>query len=221
MILNKYKLFLLLWGNEHLKSPCVKIILTNLLELNLKTHRKRPNGFTIIELMIALLIMSSLGLGVANFMRRSTANLKSGSISDEMQTRATLVNKLLKNDISQAVYLNVSCAGNPANGSATVSCSDIKVRGGITPLPGMNKDDVNGLSGFGLPANLTANSSSLPEINDGIRILQFDLSSSYNCRLYANHIGAANPSITAGNGLLSKMVMKNTLSSRKDKKEVS
>jgi type II secretory pathway pseudopilin PulG len=124
-------------------------------------NSKSNKAFSIIEIMIVLLLMSALGMGVMNFMRQNQANLKTSDISDEIRTAASSVNKLLKNDLSQVVYLNVSCADNQANTQSTVACSDIKIRSGITPLPGVDKTDVTALTSFGIPANLSADPATL------------------------------------------------------------
>jgi type II secretory pathway pseudopilin PulG len=156
-------------------------------------HSKLP-GFTIIEIMIVLLLMSALGLGVMNFMRRNQATMKSANISDEMRTTAATVNKSLKNDLSQVVFLYPSCADT--NTDATLACSDIIIRGGITPLPGVDKSDIDALADFSLPSNLEDDQSSLSKEADSVRLVLFDFADSFNCRLYGDHAGE-NPSSAA------------------------
>lgn len=154
------------------------------------------NGFTLIELTIALLIVSFLGIAMANYLRKSNVNMSSSDASSELHSHLSVLQKMLTEDIRQAAYINPSCATNPASSSATTSCSNLKIRGGIMPMPGTTASAIDELTNFDLPSNLEYSTSALSESSDALRLVVFNFSDSTNCRL--NPYKTSNPSSTSG-----------------------
>ena len=160
---------------------------------------KRSRGFSLTELMVASLLIAALGMGVTSYLKKSKSTMVTGDINDTVRNSSSFVQKLLTSDLQQVVYLNPSCDTNQASSVATTLCSNVKVRGGITPLPGLDKTGVNALTSFGLPGNITASTASLSNSNDGIRLLEFNFANTFTCRLNPRHSGV-NPSQTSGTG---------------------
>ena len=151
--------------------------------------------------MITFLILSALGMGVTQFLKKSTGTATDSQGSEENRQRLQLITKTLKEDLQQAVFLNPSCAENPAPNPASAintPCSDVSVRGGVQPYPGTALSTISALSSLSPPANLEAATSSLAILTDSLRILSYDFTGSFNCRL--NRGRAINPSQTAGQG---------------------
>jgi hypothetical protein len=155
-------------------------------------------GFNLIEVSIGMLLTSMLGLGVTQYMKKTNVTLRGTDISDDLRTSLNLVEKKLMDDIKQAAKVYPSCDTNQATSAATTTCSSLKIRGAFTPLPGVDQADVNALTTFALPANLTSAPSSLAKTSDALRIVQYDFSQTFDCRLNSSHTGGANPSTTAG-----------------------
>lgn len=132
--------------------------------------------------MISILIVSLFGLGVFSYLGRSSANLKSSDISNEVNASAELIQKFLRDDIEQVAYLNPAC-GSHAPSTGTVPCSDIVIRGGITPLPAVDKSGVELMTNFSIPANISSDPDNLTSTNDGLRLAIFDLRGVSNCPL--------------------------------------
>lgn len=145
--------------------------------------RGRKAGFTLVEVLIALLLVSTLGMGISLYLQRNTQTLRSSDQGSDIERNSTITTRLLTQDIRQATYLNPSCAGNPGNADATVACNLIPVRGGILPLPGLNQAAVDLLGNVSNPATLTMDPSLLPSVNDGLRLIQFDFDQNFECIL--------------------------------------
>jgi len=132
-------------------------------------------AFTLIELMIALLLVSTLTLLMTNFFKKSSGNLSESERANVLESEALLTTKFLNDEIRQAVYLNPSCVGNPmVAANTTLACAGVIIRGGIVPLPGMTQEDVTALTDFTTPANIAAAAATLTEDNDSIRLVLFD-----------------------------------------------
>jgi len=148
---------------------------------------KGQRGFTLIELMIALLIVSSLGLGLSSYLKRSSQSLRTSEQAADIERSSMLISRILSQDIRQVVYLNPSCLGNAANSDVSISCADIPVRGGIVPLPGLNLTAVSNLTNFESPPTLETPEGDLPSINDGLRLVLFDFDTNFDCPLLRSH----------------------------------
>jgi len=158
-------------------------------------------GFTLIQTMMSLMIVTTLSMGMTKYLKANQSNLRSGDLAGEVRTSTQVVHRRLTDDFKQIAKVNPSCTGNPASGvTVTTLCTDIKVGGPIIPLPGYNKGDVTSLSNMSTISNLTAASASLTNGNDAIRVVLYDFTGSMNCRLNSAHVGA-NPSTTAGSAL--------------------
>ncbi len=162
------------------------------------SHKMRSRAFTLIELASSVLLFSFMALTYTNYLKKNQNNLRSSDSQGVLQSSASVVQKLLSEDLRQTAYFTPSCIGNPGLGTATTPCTDMKIFGGYTPLPGTTKTAVNAISNFGLPNNIADAQASLSESSDSLRIVVYDLSSAYNCKL--NSYRASNPSTTAGNG---------------------
>lgn len=162
--------------------------------LHLKNYRSY--GFTIIELMISLLIITLVGLSYTNYMKKNQTTIRQSDMEVALNNEAGLIEKLLNQDLSQVARVNPSCADNPLTTGTSTACSDIKIKSGYVPLPGTTKTAVNALTDFSLPTNLEADTASLTTDSDGLRIISFDFSTTMNCRL--NNFRSTNPSQTAG-----------------------
>jgi len=134
----------------------------------------KARGFTIIELMIALLLVSSLALLMTNYFKKSSGNLSESDRANSLESEAQMTTKLLGDEIRQVVYLNPSCVGNPMVGGVSLACVNVIVRGGIIPLPGASQEDVNALTVFSSPANLVDDPATLTDDNDAVRLVLFD-----------------------------------------------
>lgn len=136
-----------------------------------------------VELMIALLLVSSLGLGISIYLQRSSQSLRTSEEGGDIEQSSLLLSRMLSSDIRQAVYLNPSCVGNAATDEVSTNCADIPFRGGIVPLPGLNMESLSSLANVQLPPTLEANASSLTSPQDGLRILLFDFDQDFHCPL--------------------------------------
>lgn len=134
---------------------------------------RNKNAFTLIEIMIALLLVSSLGLLLTNYLRNSSRNMASADRSGELRDQTLITNKLVSDDLIQAVYLNPSCADNPARATATLDCDEVIIKGGITPFPGYSQEDMDLLVDFQVPSNLEDDPGLLTDDNDAIRVVLF------------------------------------------------
>ncbi len=164
--------------------------------LLLRQKQSKKSGFTLIELVIALLVMSGLGLMVANYMRKSSGNMTSTDVASDLASTGLLVQKMLSEDLKQVAFVNPSCDTNKAITSVTTLCSNVIVRGGITPLPGVELTAVNAMTSFGVPANISNSTASLTSSSDGLRLVLYDFTTPINCKL--NSYASPNPSTTAG-----------------------
>lgn len=144
-----------------------------------------------------MLSISALGLGLANYLKKNSTNLQSSELDREIDTDTRVINQQIDLDLKQAIYLNPSCADNPKNAEATIACSEIKVRGGITPLPGKNRDDLNALTNFRVPSNISDAPGDLPLESDAVRIVQFDFDSEFDCALYKDRPSDDNPAMAS------------------------
>jgi hypothetical protein len=149
--------------------------------------------------MIVILLTSALGIGITSYMKKNQSGMRSADLNDEIRSSGEYLRKKLMDDLQPLVFVNPSCATNLPTGATniTVPCSDIKIRGGITPLPGALKADVEAMSDFAVPGNLTASVSSLTNSSDAIRLVQYDFTNAVNCRISRTHAGGPNPSTTA------------------------
>lgn len=155
--------------------------------------RKTPKGFSLVQLSIATLLMSSLGIGVTTYMKRQNLELRKSDLRDDVRTSGGVAAKLLIDDIKQAVFLNPSSTTNPASSSVTTPASAIQVRAGVTPIPGVSKEDVDAMTTLWLPSNITADASDLEKSSDAIRLVEYDYTGTWGCRLNPRHSGS-NPS---------------------------
>jgi hypothetical protein len=146
----------------------------------------------LIELMIGLLLISSLGLILTSYFRKSSENLASGERSSLLESESLMTSKLLSEEIMQSVFLNPSCDNNPLSAAVTLDCDEVVVRGGVIPLPGVSQEDVSAMVDFETPANIEDPSNSLTDDNDAVRLLQYD--ADIECPL--DRAQANNPSLT-------------------------
>ena|GEM_PF-2211015 len=144
----------------------------------------RKKAFTFIELMVSLLLLSAMMLGFSTYIKKNESHLKLADISQNVRQGSNVAENLLKRDLQQVVYINPSCIDNAPTGvTVTAQCSNIKIRGGLTPYPGYLKSDMAALTDFSLPGTLTANYQELPYDSDAIRIALFNFSDGFNCPL--------------------------------------
>jgi prepilin-type N-terminal cleavage/methylation domain-containing protein len=139
-----------------------------------KTGLQKKRAFTLIEIMISLLLVSSLGLLLTNYFRKSSQNMASSERTGILEDDSLLTSKFLTEEIMQSVFLNPSCTDNPMDATVTLDCDDVVARAGVTPLPGVSKEDVDSMVDFETPANIDDPSNSLTDDNDAIRLVQFD-----------------------------------------------
>ncbi|MBN8555779.1 MAG: hypothetical protein J0L93_10070 [Deltaproteobacteria bacterium] len=163
-----------------------------------RSKKWRRNGFSLIELSISLLLVSAFGLGIAGYMKKTNTTLRGADITDDLRTSLGLTQKRLMDDIKQTAKVYPSCSSNQASSAATAACTDLKIRGAFVPLPGTDKADVDAMTGFALPSNLSDSNSTLSKSTDSIILAQYDFSQTFDCRLNSSHTGGSNPSTTSG-----------------------
>jgi prepilin-type N-terminal cleavage/methylation domain-containing protein len=144
---------------------------------------RKKKAFTLVELMIALLLVSSLGLGISLYMQRSSQTLRTSEQASDIERNSMITSRILSEDIRQVAYLNPSCAENPANGESVTPCAQVPVRGGLIPLPGLNQAAVDALPNMNNPPTLTADPLTLGSVNDGLRMVIFDFATDFDCSL--------------------------------------
>lgn len=154
--------------------------------------------------MIALLVISAIGMGITRYLKKTASVARDSQGTEENRQKIQMISKLLREDLQQAVYLNPSCTTNAApNSSSPINtpCSDIQVRAGIQPYPGTNLSTIDALSVLTPPANLESATNALGVANDSLRILRYDFTGSFNCRLNrSTAVRPTNPSQTSGTG---------------------
>jgi len=133
--------------------------------------------------MITLLLVSALGLGIANYMKKNNEVLSSDTTIQEVNGDVNTLNLQLSRDLEQVAYINPSCNDHPMNSSTAIDCSSILIRGGIIPLPGTTKDDVTAMIDFNLPSNYDSAENTLTKDDDSIRISVFNFTDNFNCSL--------------------------------------
>lgn len=148
----------------------------------MKKNRSSQKAFSLIELMIVLLIVSAIGIGMTNYLRKSSEGLREADLDSSMAQVDLVVSRMLSEDLAQAVAIFSSCSDN--NPQSSVACSTVPVRGAITPLPGLSLSNVEILNSFSLPTQATTPANGLFFESDAIRILVFD--STQPCLLNAN-----------------------------------
>lgn len=156
--------------------------------------QKQYGAFTLIELMIAILLLSAITMGMAKYLKSNSASMSTSTLSEEMQSTLSRIRSKIDADIKQAVGLNPSCEDNAPSTFSSGDCSSIEVLGGIVPLPNSYQADVDGLTTMDSPANLTDSSSGFTNHSDALRILQYDFEGGFNCSLNSRHTSSANPS---------------------------
>lgn len=150
--------------------------------------------------MIAFLILSALGLGITQYLKKQQMSMRDATATGMNRQQMTLLEKTLRDDLQQIAYLNPSCIENPApNVTVSTACSDLQIRGAITPYPGTELSTMTSLANYQPPANLSDSPGSLSSPYDALRILRFNFHGSFNCRLNRSH--PMNPSTTAGQGM--------------------
>ncbi len=136
--------------------------------------KKKNRGFTLIEIMIALLLVSSLGLLLTNYIRTSNRKLAEGERTGILEEETQISSRVLSDDISQTVFLNPPCDDNEMSSSTTLDCAELVIRGGVTPLPGTSMEDVDAMVNFLVPSNLEDDPATLTDDNDAIRLVLYD-----------------------------------------------
>lgn len=126
-----------------------------------------------------MLLLSTLGLGIANYLKNQRQQLSDSELKSGITSNSSLVSKTLARDIKQAVALKPSC--DDTSGVAA-DCDQIVVRGGITPLPSLDRDGVSALNFYGVPGNIGDAPNTLAD-NDAVRILLFDFEEEFDCPL--------------------------------------
>lgn len=162
-------------------------------------RRKYNRGFTIIELMISMLIVSALGLGIATYMKTNQSTMRESDLTELNRQKTQMVQLLMSQDLQHVVALRPACTDDsPPNPSFTVStaCSSVPVRSGITPLPGLTKTDVDSLAVMTVPSNWDDDVANLTGESDAVRVLVYDFEDSFSCPL--DQSLDENPSQTAG-----------------------
>ncbi|PIR22659.1 MAG: hypothetical protein COV44_06710 [Deltaproteobacteria bacterium CG11_big_fil_rev_8_21_14_0_20_45_16] len=156
------------------------------------TREARVSGFSFVELSIALLLFSMVGLGVFSYFKNSGRQMSDSQSSSQLTKVSSILSDQLKLLFSQAVHYVPSCLDNPLAPNATIACADLKFFGGITPYPGHSREDIDALNDFDLPDNLE--SQYLNAEMDAARIIRFDYQDSFDCSLYKDH-ASNNPSL--------------------------
>ena len=152
-------------------------------------------AFTLVELAIAILIVSALGLSLSQYLRRNSEALLQSDRGRQIDQETDQVSNRLSRIFQDVAFLNPPCVDNPANSNSTINCSVIKVRGGITPLPAWEWSDLNAQSSFQPSANLTGDPASFENLNDAVRVIKYNFSgSSFDCSLDSSV--AVNPSVS-------------------------
>lgn len=158
------------------------------------------SGLSLIELMIAVTLLSAVAIYATRFLKQNNSTLSESDSFQELRTSYERIRGKIDADLKQAVALNPSCDDNQADAFLDGDCEELLVRGGVTPLPDADKDAISAMSSFAPPANLSDDPAGFTGSNDGIRILQYDFTGTFNCRLNPRHTATANPS-TSENAL--------------------
>lgn len=161
---------------------------------------KTSCGFTAVEILIALLIVSFLAIASTNFLRSSSIRLADEQKISQNSESSILLQKKLMDDLKNIVSLNPACADNPPSTFISGACSELKVIAGITPLPASSREDLDELTDF-LPSESVEAGASLSKSTDAIRLLLYDFTGSFNCKLNPRHTSTPNPSRSIGTGL--------------------
>ncbi len=153
----------------------------------------RKKGFSFVETMITAFLVSSLALGLSIYMKRAGIELRSSDQSENLRIQSQAAELALKNDIRQIVFINPSCDSNaPAERDIGASCSEIIIKAGVTPYPGESRQTINARFDLEISQNTSANRSDLNFLSDAVRLVLFDFSENYFCRLDSST--TANPS---------------------------
>jgi len=158
----------------------------------LHTRESRLEGFSFVELSIALLLFSMVGLGAFSYFKNSNRQLVDSQSSSQLTKVSSLLSDQLKLLFSQAVHYVPSCLDNPLAPNTTIACDSLKFYGGITPYPAHSQEAMDALNDFDLPDNLE--SQNLNAEMDAARIIRFDYQDSFDCSLYKDH-ATNNPSV--------------------------
>lgn len=133
---------------------------------------RNRKAFTLIELMIAVLIVSAIGLSLTSFFKKSAKGLRESELNSDLSQGEILATRMISDDISQAVAFESACQGN--NPTSGVLCSDVPIHGSISPLSGLNKTDVEGLTYWSLPPSATTPANALGFHSDALRVMIFE-----------------------------------------------
>jgi len=157
--------------------------------------RNNHRGFSLIELMIAIALLSFLGLEIAQYLKRQQATMLASESSEANLQRSEIVKQLFNGDLKNAVYIQPSCEENPGpNRDVDRPCAEIKIPSGFMIYPGAGYTELNGATDILPPDNLEANVEDLTYASDAIRFALYDFEGSFNCSLSKEE--SVNPSIT-------------------------
>ncbi|PIR22177.1 MAG: hypothetical protein COV44_09165 [Deltaproteobacteria bacterium CG11_big_fil_rev_8_21_14_0_20_45_16] len=157
--------------------------------------RKFTSGFSLIELMIAITLISFLGLEIAQYLKRQQATMLASEATEANLQRSEIVKRLFNEDLKNAVYIQPSCVEKPGpNRDVDRPCADVKIPSGFMIYPGAGYSDLNEATDLLAPANLEANVEDLTYASDAIRFALYDFEGSFNCTLSKEQ--SVNPSVT-------------------------
>lgn len=146
--------------------------------------RPQNHAFSFVELMIAGLIFSALGLSISIYLKQNQTQLSTSDASEELRSASRVIEKVLKDQFQQIAFINPICDTNAPTGVASVAlCSNLKVFSGVIPYPGKQQSHMQAASDFALPGTLETGDSTLDSSNDAIRFAQFDFEAGFNCPL--------------------------------------
>lgn len=161
-----------------------------------KSHTRMgfsSSGFSLVEVMIAVLLASLLSLMGINFLKANSSRLADEQVSNQSSEGLALLQKQMLADFRNLVALNPACDDNAPTTFISGDCSDLKVRGAITPLPGASKEDLDNLDNF-LPNSNATTQQSISKAVDAVRLVTYDFDGSFNCKLNPRHKSTPNPS---------------------------
>jgi len=156
-------------------------------------------AFSLAEVMIAVLLASFVAMMGINFLKANATRLADEQVSNQNTEATNLLQKQMLSDFKNLVALNPACDDNAPTTFIAGDCSDLKVRAGITPLPGATKEDLDNLDHF-LPNSNATTDQNISKTVDAVRIVTYDFDGSFNCRLNPRHRNTPNPSQSTSTG---------------------
>lgn len=164
----------------------------------MRWKRRIPRAYTFIELLVGMLLSAFVFVGIFQYFRSSHRGFEDSQVKTQLSSSMNLVEQKLLQDIQSAIHLNSFCTGRPdrnpvdlvAVGDGFIelaACSDLRIQGGLIPVPGATKSEMEESVQFRIQPGLSENVLST-RASDGLRLITLDheLSSS-GCRVYATN----------------------------------